>query len=121
MIPWLCNSLMELSSASQALVSMKFTESASTSTCLAAGLLAASAAVQLCAKVTNTGKEQVAASAPNQQPGEGQRLGVPPDVAICFRARQLAEHRALRVACSIDQHQQRQHDAERDALQHAER
>jgi hypothetical protein len=41
-IPWLCNSLIVFSTASQALVSMKFTESASSSTCFARGRLAAS-------------------------------------------------------------------------------
>jgi hypothetical protein len=39
------------------------------------------------------------------------------DVAIGFHAGQLAEHRALRMAGSIDQHQQRQRHAEGDALQ----
>ena len=59
-------------------------------------------------EVTDTRKEQVAARAPNQSPGNVTRLGVEPDVAIRFRARQLAQHRALRVAGPINQQQQRQ-------------
>jgi hypothetical protein len=38
-----------------------------------------------------------------------------------LRARQLAEHRILRVAGSVDQRQQRQHHAEGDALADAQR
>ena len=60
-------------------------------------------------------------SAPDQQPGEGDRLGVKKDVAIGFRAGQLTEHRALRMGGSIDQHDQRQHDAQGNAQQDAQR
>ena len=70
--------------------------------------------------MADAGKEQVAAGAPDQQPGEGDRLGVPFDVAIGLLARQLAEHRAFRVAGSIDQQHQRQRDTEGDAVQDAQ-
>jgi hypothetical protein len=55
--------------------------------------------------VTDTGKEQIAADAPNQQPGESECLGMAPDVTIGLGPRQLAKHRTLWMACSIDQHQ----------------
>ena len=44
--------------------------------------------------MTDTGKKQVAAGAPDQKPREGERFGVPFDVAIGLRARYLTEHRA---------------------------
>src|SRR4029077_11879791 len=46
-------------------------------------------------EVAGTREEQVAADAPNQQTGEGDRFGVAPDVAIGLGPRQLTEHRAL--------------------------
>src|SRR5262245_19570970 len=76
---------------------------------------------QLIAEVTDTGKKQVAAGAPDQKPGEGERFGVSFDVAIGLRARQLAEYLAWWVAGSLDQHQQRQHHAKGDALEDAQR
>jgi len=70
-------------------------------------------------EMTDARKKQVTADAPNQQPGEGDCLGMAQDVAIGLGPRQLAEHRPLRVAGSIDQHQQRQPHAEGDAVQDA--
>src|SRR5882672_3856010 len=71
--------------------------------------------------MTDASEEQVAASAPNQQPRESECLGVMPNIAIGFCSRELAEHRALRVAGSINQHQQRQRHTEGDALENAQR
>ena len=62
--------------------------------------------LQTLVEVADTREEQVTAHAPNQQAGKGDRLGMAPDVAIGLLARQLAEHRTLRVAGPVDQHQQ---------------
>src|SRR5262245_19119071 len=62
--------------------------------------------LQPVAQVTDAGKPQVAAGAPDQKPGKGERFGVPFDVAIGLRARHLTEHGAVRVAGSVDQKQQ---------------
>jgi hypothetical protein len=59
--------------------------------------------------------------AKDQQPGEGERFEVPFDVAIGLRARQLAERHAPWVAGAVDQQQQRQHHAQGDALEDAQR
>jgi hypothetical protein len=58
--------------------------------------------------VADTREEQFAANAPNQQTGESNRFAVAPDIPIRLLARQLAEHRTLRVAGSIDQGQEGQ-------------
>src|SRR6516165_754140 len=44
-------------------------------------------------EVADAGKEQISTHAPNQHPREDERVGVPFDIAIGLRARQLAEHR----------------------------
>ena len=74
-MPWFCSSLIKFSRASQPLASIKFTESASTSTYFAGGWLAASAVFSP-SSTFDTRKEELTSRAPNQQPGED--LMVPP-------------------------------------------
>jgi len=116
-MPWLCNSLIKFSSASQALVSMKFTESASSSTCFAGGRFAASAAFNASSRRPMLAKNR---SPPTRQISSPGKVSAS-DVAIGLLPRQLAQRRALRMARSIDQHQQGQSHAEGDALQDAQR
>src|SRR5258708_39667194 len=59
--------------------------------------------LQSSADVTDTGKEQVAAGAPYQEPREGERFGGELHVTISLCARQLAEHRASWMGGSEDQ------------------
>ncbi len=72
------------------------------------------------AEMADAGEEQIAADPPDQQAGEGDRLRMVAGIAVGLGSRQLAQHRALRVAGAINHHQQRQRHTEHDAVRDAQ-